>query len=278
MFKTNNLEFYFSFFILLSASLFTFFSPSATSRRLQYSKEVRIGHWYERFLAYNLLSFREIVVFGIFAALLSGLIGFIFGFKQLLSTNKLSFWNLIISLICLVLGINFVETFSYFAPFQHTVFSFVFVLSVFIGGVELGMKTHRTSLWIQPISIFVLLISVVSFYSPASVKAFNYRQNWDSTQTLILSKCTNGVDIPGISVFLPGSSMNPDWNIWSCKNRSWFEGISSSTGEAKNVNSNRSARVLNLGFNKFLNLILDLFFGGLTAGSKIIEKFNYYSY
>lgn len=254
------------------------FSPSSTGRRHQYSNEVRVGHWYERFVAYNLLSFREIVVYGIFAAFLSGLIGFILGFKRLLSTNKLGFWNLIVSLISLVICINFVETFSYFAPFHHTIFSFVFVLSIFVGGVELGMRARHITLWVQAILIFTLFFSVVSFYSPASNRAFNYRQTWDSSQVLILSKCTNDLNIAGISGFLPGSSMNPDWNGWSCKNRNWFDGISNSEGSIDNANANPKARVLNLGFNNSLNFIMNLIYGGHSGGTKITEKFDYYSY
>jgi len=278
LFKTNNLEFYFSFIILFFASIFTFFSPSSASRRNQYSSEVRIGHVYERFVAYNLLSFREIVVYGIFAAFLSGLIGFILGFKKLASTNKLSFWNLIVSLITLVLCINFAETFSYFAPFHHTIFSFVFVLTTFIGGIELGMRMPHIALWVQAILIFTILFSAIAFYSPASNKAFNYRQDWDANQVLILSKCTNDIYIPGISGFLPGSSMNPDWNIWSCKNENWFDGISNSVESINEVSPNSSARVLNLAFNNSLNFIMNLIYGGHSGGSKIIEKFDYYSY
>ena len=278
IFKTNNSEFYFSFIILFVAAIFTFFSPSSTGRRHQYLSEVRIGHWYERFLAYNLLSFREIIVYGIFAAFLSGLMGFALGSKKLLSANKLSFWNLIKSLISLVFCVNFVETFSYFAPFHHTVFSFVFVLSTFVGGVELGMKTRHFKLWVWAILIFTILFSIVAFYSPASSKAFNYRQTWDASQVLILSKCTNDIYITGISGFLPGSSMNPDWNIWSCKNRNWFDGISNSAGSIDDVSLNSSARILNLSFNNSLNFIMNLIYGAQSGESKILEKFDYYSY
>ena len=278
LFKTNNLEFYFSFIILFIASVFTFFSPSSSGRRHQYSSEIRIGNWYERFVAYNLLSFREIVVYGIFAAFLSSLIGFILGYKKLLFTNKLSFWNLIFSLISLVLCINFAETFSYFAPFHHTIFSFVFVLTTFVGGVELGMRMNHIRLWVQAFLIFTILFSVIAFYSPASNKAFNYRQTWDANQVQILSKCTNDIYIPGVSGFLPGSSMNPDWNIWSCRNRNWFDGISNSVGSTDNVSPNSMARVLNLGFNNSLNFIMNLIYGGHLGGSNVIEKFDYYGY
>lgn len=278
MFKIKRLEFYSSYIILFAASLFTFFSPSATSRRLQYSDEVRIGHWYERFMAYNLLSFREIVVFGLFAATLSGLIGFIFGYKRLIHTNKMSFWNLVICLVCLVLCINFIETFSYFAPFHHTIFSFLFVISAFVGGVERGMKITHLQVRVRVLLISIFLFSVVAFFAPASSKAFNYRQIWDSNQRLIISKCADNVHIPGISRFLPGSSMNPDWNEWSCKNRKWFDGISTSVKFHETEYSRASARVLSVAFDRFINHVIKFFYIGHSAGSSIIKKFNYYNY
>jgi len=278
IFKTNNSQFYITFIILSAAAIFTFFSPSSAGRRRQYSNEVRIGHWYERFIAYNVLSFREIFVYGIFAALISGVIGFALGFKKLLSANKLSFSNLIKCLISLMICINFVETFSYFAPFHHTIFSFVFVLSVFVGGVELGMKSPRLNWGVQAFIIFALFLSIIALYSPASSKASNYRQNWDTSQVLILSECSNQIHVAGVSGFLPGSSMNPDWNSWSCDNRNWFNGISKPARLVNRIHSNSMAIKLNSAFDNSLNRIMKLIYGGHSGNSKIRDKFDYYSY
>ena len=278
LFKANNSQYYFSFIILFLAAIFTIFAPSSAGRRDQYAREVRVGQWYERFVGYNLLSFREIIVYGLFAAFLSFLIGFVLGSKKILSAKGLSFWNLMSCLICLVFSLNFAETFSYFAPFHHTIFSFVFVLSSFVGGVELGMKKHGLNLWVWTILSSTIIFSMISFYSPGSTKAFNYRQTWDATQVLIVSKCTDDITISGISKFLPGSSMNPDWNFWSCKNGKWFDGISNSLGSIEDSRINPSAKLLNSTFDNSLSLIVKLIYGGDSGESKILGKFEYYSY
>jgi hypothetical protein len=154
----------------------------------------------------------------------------------------------------------------------------VFVLSAFVGGVELGIKKQGLNLWVWTILSSTIIFLMVPFYSPGSTKAFNYRQTWDATQVLIVSKCTDDINISGISKFLPGSSMNPDWNFWSCKNEKWFDGISNSVGSIEDSRINPSAKLLNSSFDNSLSFIVKLIYGGDSGKSKILGKFDYYSY